>query len=263
MRASDGTAANLTRLQARKVRARRPSEREYQTPVGGEPSGVFCCLASGGKIVKSPPARFEASLSPRSGSGSGCRSGAPTLTIARRVSGGRWDFEARKVAQWVEHLTHHQTVEGSTPSYPTMDKALNRLAVRIRLFVAVPQGATPAGGSLLGASASGRSPTRNDRAVSRGGESGQGDDRPAQRGVSQQGCWPPRGVRRSSTRHRPVVRRAGVGCAPNPFNPFHQPTGRSRSRWHPDARRWRAGNGADSNTPRSPAGFPAEQEERK
>ena len=122
LRASDGTAADLTRIQAREVRARRPSEREYQTPVGGQPSGVFCCLASGGRIFKSPPATFEASLSPRSGSGSDCRSGALTLTIARRVSGGRWDFEARKVAQRVEHLTHNQTVEGSTPSFSTMVK---------------------------------------------------------------------------------------------------------------------------------------------
>ena len=51
-----------------------------------------------------------------------CRSGALTLAIARRVSSGRWDFEARKVAQWVEHLTDNQTVEGSTPSFSTMGK---------------------------------------------------------------------------------------------------------------------------------------------
>ena len=94
LRAHDGFDADLTRIQAREVRIRRPSEREYQTPVGGEPSGVFCCLASGGTICKSPPAKFEASLSPHSGSGSDCRSGALTLTIARRVSGGREVFEA-------------------------------------------------------------------------------------------------------------------------------------------------------------------------
>ena len=45
--------------------------------------------------------------------------------------GRRWDFEARKVAQWVEQLTHHQPDEGSTPSF-SLVKALNRLAVRIR-----------------------------------------------------------------------------------------------------------------------------------
>ena len=89
-----------------------------------------------GKVRSSPVAaqryRFER------------RSGALTLTIARRVSGGRWDFEARKVAQWVEHLIWDQTVEGSTPSFSTMDKALNRLAVRIRSLLPYP-GSHPGG----------------------------------------------------------------------------------------------------------------------
>jgi len=53
-----------------------------------------------------------------------------------------------------------------------MDKALNRLAVRIRSIDCSTPGAAPAGGSVPGASASGRLPARNARAVSRDGESG-------------------------------------------------------------------------------------------
>ena len=145
----------------------------------------------------------------------------------------RRDFEARKVAQWVEHLATNQTVEGSTPSF-SLVKALNRLAVRIRSGCyqhpsSQHPGAVPAGGNRCGASASGRSPARDARAALRGGQRIDADDRPAGRDDSGQGCLALRQARRSSARSAPSPAARAWGALPILSTLFFNSTGRSRS----------------------------------
>jgi hypothetical protein len=161
VRASDGFDADLTRLQARKVRARRPSEREHRTPVGGQPSGVF--LWSGVRREDFRDSHRQGSKQPRR------RTAVPVQTPVRRANanhrtacvGRTMGLRSEESSSVGRASDSSSDGRGFDSLFSTLDKALNRLAVRIRSGClkhpsSQHPGATPAGGNCRGAPASGR-----------------------------------------------------------------------------------------------------------
>lgn len=188
--------------------------------ISGENREIPGLPRTGARMVRSTPVRFEVIWPPRSGSGSTHRSGALKLTIAPRVSSGGQNFEDRKVAQSVEHLTHHQTVGGSIPSFSSWETR-QRVAVQIR-FYCCALGITPAGVGGSGASAPDLPVTRTVPAVSRGGNRAKAPlGQP--NGVGPEPFRPAWEARPAVAGSGSVARPGAGGDFPNP-HPRHSPT---------------------------------------
>lgn len=223
MRAENGTASDLTSIQARKVRARRPSEWESIPRSAVRLPGFF---------IVWPPAERERNPRRQDSKQLRHRTAAPVQQPVRRAKanhrtacvGWMTALRSEESSSVGEHLTHHQTVEGSTPSFFYLVKALNRLAVRIRLSMQYP-GNHPRGRQPVRCFGTERLTARNADTVSRGGES---DSRSGATSLVQRGrhgCRSLRQARRSSIRAPTRRPPCGRGVCSHPFN-FHQTTGR-------------------------------------